>query len=176
MRNRTLAAATLTLLLLAPALARAESPVNLALFNPVQLTKETESVTALRLSLLYGANADLTGLDLSLVGLNTGSVAGIAFAGVSLVEGDFTGGQLGWLASITEGNAQGLQWALYTKSGLGSSGAQIGLVNTAEDFSGIQFGLVNIAESMRSGLQIGLVNIINNKDKLKVLPLVNWRF
>ena len=175
MRSRVLAAAA-TLLLALPALARAESPVNLALFNPIQLTTETESVTAFRFSLLYGANADLTGLDLSLVGLNTGSVAGLVFAGVSLVEEDFTGGQLSWLASITEGNAQGLQWAIYTSSGPGSSGVQLGLLNTAEDFSGLQFGLINITETMRSGLQIGLVNIINNKEKLKVFPLVNWKF
>jgi len=71
---------------------------------------------------------------------------------------------------------QGLQWALYTKSGVGSSGVQFGLLNTSDDFSGLQIGFVNITETMRSGLQIGLINIIKNKEKLKVFPIVNWRF
>jgi len=71
---------------------------------------------------------------------------------------------------------QGLQTGIYTHSGPGSSGMQWGFVNTSDDFSGLQLGLVNIAETMRSGLQIGLVNVINNKDKLKVFPFVNWRF
>jgi hypothetical protein len=162
--------------LLVPAFALAESPINLALFNPVQITKETESVSAFRFSLIYGRNADMQGLDLSLVGRNTGSFTGISWTGVGMVDGDFTGGQIGWLASITEGNMQGLQVGAYTKAGSGSSGVQWGIVNTADSFSGLQLGFVNIAESMRSGLQIGLVNIINNKDKLKVFPIVNWKF
>ena len=119
------------IVVIAPAFARAESPVNLALFSPVQITKETESVTAFRFSLIYGRNADLQGLDLSLVGRNTGSFTGISWTGAGMVDGDFTGAQLGWLASMTKGNMQ--------------------------------------------GLQIGLINIINNKDKLKVFPIVNWK-
>lgn len=161
---------------LLPGLARAESPVNLALFSPVQITRESDSVTALRLSLLYGRNADLRGLDVSFVGRNTGSVSGLAWDGVGVVDGDFTGAQLTWLAAVTKGNLQGFQAGVYTKAGPGSSGFQWGLVNTADSFSGLQLGFVNIAEAMRSGLQIGLVNIINNKDNLKVFPIVNWKF
>jgi hypothetical protein len=71
---------------------------------------------------------------------------------------------------------QGLQWAAYTKSGLGSSGVQLGLLNMSDDFSGLQVGLVNITEVMRSGLQIGLVNIIKSKEKLEFFPIVNWSF
>jgi hypothetical protein len=29
---------------------------------------------------------------------------------------------------------------------------------------------------MTSGLQIGIINIINNKEKLKLFPIVNWKF
>jgi hypothetical protein len=162
--------------LAAAAPAAADGPINLSLFNPVQIVKEDQAVTAFRFSLIYGKNTDMTGVDLSLVGLNTGSFTGVQWAGVGLVEGDFTGWQNSWLASIAEGNMQGLQMGAYTKAGLGSSGVQLGLLNTADDFSGLQFGLVNITQTMRSGLQIGLVNIIQNKEKLKVFPLVNWRF
>lgn len=175
MRSTFLAGAVLAALL-APSLALAEGPVNLALFNPVQIVKEDQAVTAFRFSLIYGRNTDMTGLDLSLVGMNTGDVSGVSFVGVGLVDGDFTGWQSGWIASVTEGKMEGLQNGLYTKSGLGSSGVQVGFLNTSDDFSGLQFGLVNITETMRSGLQIGLVNIIKNKDKLKVFPIVNWLF
>lgn len=174
--KKSILAAVLFSLLLAPAAALADGPVNLSLFAPVQIVKEDQSVTALRISLIYGKNVDMQGLDLSLVGKNTGSFTGVQFAAVGLVDGDFTGLQNSWLASVANGNMQGLQWAVYTHAGTGSSGVQLGLLNTADDFSGLQFGLVNIAESMRSGLQIGLVNIINNKEKLKVFPIVNWKF
>ena len=174
--KKPILAAVLCLLLLAPAVALADGPVNLALFNPVQIVKEDQSVTALRISLLYGRNVDQQGLDLSLVGRNTGDFMGVQFAAVGLVDRDFTGLQSTWLAAVTNGNMQGVQWAAYTHAGMGSSGLQVGLVNTADDFSGLQFGLINMAETMRSGLQIGLVNIINNKEKMKVFPIVNWKF
>ena len=166
----------LLIALLSPGLVLADGPVNLSLFAPVQIVKETESVTAFRLSLIYGNNVNMTGLDLSLIGTNTGDVSGVSFTGFGMVDGDFTGWQNSWLAAITEGNMQGLQWAAYTKSGPGSSGVQLGLLNMSDDFSGLQVGLVNITEVMRSGLQIGLVNIIKNKEKLKLFPIVNWRF
>jgi hypothetical protein len=173
---RATTALALLLSLLVPAAAQADGPISLGVVPPVQMVPEDQSVTALRISLLYGRHADLTGLDLSLIGRNTGDVRGVAFAGASLVDGDFTGWQNGWLAAVTRGNLQGLQWAVYNRSGSGSSGLQIGLVNVADGFSGLQLGLVNISQTMRSGLQVGLVNIIQSKPRLKVLPLVNWSF
>ena len=163
------------MLVLLPVIALADGPVNLALVSEVQLVDEAQSVTVFRLG-IWGRNANMTGLDLGLVGQNTGSFEGLQWTGVGLVDGDFTGWQHGWIAGITEGNMQGLQTAFYTKAGVGSSGVQLGFVNTADDFSGLQFGLVNITQVMRSGLQIGLINIINNKEKLKVFPIVNWKF
>ena len=40
----------------------------------------------------------------------------------------------------------------------------------------MQIGALNVAEVMRGGLQIGLVNIIRSKEKLGILPFVNWVF
>ena len=162
--------------MLVPTLAMADGPINLSLFSPIQILKEDQSVEAFRFSLIYGKNANMTGLDLSLVGANTGDFLGVSFTGVGLVDGNFTGYQGGYLAAVTKGNMQGFQTGAYTKAGMGSSGVQFGILNTADDFSGLQFGLVNIAETMRSGLQIGLINIIKNKQKLKLFPIVNWRF
>ena len=175
MLKRTLVFSLLTLLF-APGFALADGPISLGLFTPVQIVDETESVTAFRFSLIYGKNVSMTGLDLSLVGMNTGDVTGVAFAGVGIVDGDFTGWQNSWLAAITKGNMQGLQWAAYTHCSLGSSGVQLGLLNMADDFSGLQVGLVNITENMRSGLQIGIVNIIKSKEKLQFFPIANWSF
>ncbi len=174
--SKTIILAMILVTLVAPVAALADGPVNLSLFTPVQTVKQDQSVTALRLSLIYGKNVDTKGIDISLVGVNTGNVTGVAFTGMGLVDGDFSGWQDSWLASVTQGNMQGLQTAIYNQSGLGSSGVQIGLVNMTDDFSGLQVGLVNIAQTMRSGLQIGLVNVIQNKEKLKLFPLVNWRF
>jgi hypothetical protein len=174
--SRKLVILALIAVLVAPALARADGPINLGLFTPVQIVGETESVTAFRFSLIYGKNVDVTGIDLSLVGRNSGSVTGIQWTAVGLVDGDFTGWQSSWLAAVAEGNMQGLQTGFYTKAGVGSTGVQFGFLNTADEFSGVQIGWVNITEVMRSGLQIGLVNIIKSKEKLSFLPIVNWSF
>ena len=79
---------------MAPVIA-AESPVNLALFSPIQITREEDSVTAFRFSLVYGVNTGVTGVDLSLVGVNHGSGLGVSWHGAGLVDGDFTGWQAG---------------------------------------------------------------------------------
>ena len=163
-------------MLLAAAAAQAEqgtSPVNLALFNPVQITAEETSVTAFRFSLLYGRNHDVTGLDIGLAAISTGSGVGVQWAGVGLVAGDFTGWQTG-LYTSTRGTFQGFQSGVVNHA-VGGEGFQWGLVNITEDFSGFQLGFVNYAEKM-NGLQIGLVNIIKSKAKLKFFPIVNWRF
>ena len=167
--------AALLVATLAPGLALADGPINLSLVPSIQIVGETESVTAFRLG-IWSRNADMTGFDIGIVTQNTGSFTGLQWTALGIVDGDFTGWQNGWLASIARGNMQGLQVGAYTKSGMGSSGVQIGLFNSADDFSGLQFGILNIAETMRSGLQIGIINIINNKEKLKVFPIVNWKF
>ena len=78
--------------------------------------------------------------------------------------------------TITGGPVNGLQSGGYNRSG-GGQGVQFGVVNmTTGEFSGLMLGFFNIAEQMSGGLQIGLINIIQNKEKLKVFPLVNWKF
>ena len=173
--TKKILAATLLVATLVPGLALADGPINLSLVPSIQIVNEAESVTAFRLG-IWSRNANMLGLDWGIVSQSTGSVTGVQWQAVGLVDGDFTGWQGTWLAAVTQGNMQGLQVGAYTKSGMGSSGVQFGLVNTSDDFSGLQLGFVNITETMRSGLQIGLINIINNKEKLKVFPIVNWKF
>ena len=162
-------------LTLVPGLALADGPINLALVPSVQIVNQEQSVTAVRLG-IWSKNASVSYFDWGIVSQSTGSVTGVQWQAVGLVDGDFTGWQGNFLASVTNGNMQGLQVGAYTHSGAGSSGLQWGLVNTADDFSGLQVGFVNITEVMRSGLQIGLINIIKSKEKLKFFPFVNWSF
>jgi len=151
-----------------------ESPINLSLFNPIQITNENTSVTAFRFSLIYGRNADVAWVDLGLVNRTTGSGKGLSWNGIGMIDGDFTGWQNG-IANITKGHFVGYQsgW-IYNRAGSGS-GFMWGLYNSSSDFSGLQIGLVNICDRM-NGLQIGLVNIIKSKEKLKFFPIVNWSF
>jgi hypothetical protein len=73
-RRHRIALALIALAVLAPA-ARAQgpSPVQLSLFTPVQIVPADRSVSGLRLNLIYGKNADVTGVDWGLVNHDTGS-------------------------------------------------------------------------------------------------------
>lgn len=138
-----------------------DRPVQLALFNPVQIFDESNSITGLRISLIYGKNTRVTGLDWGLVNHTTsGTSIGVQWGLVGLNDANFTGWQSNFV-NITDGKFEGLQW---------------GFVNYAGTVSGVQIGFVNYAANMTKGLQIGLVNIIKHGGKFPVFPIVNWAF
>lgn len=146
----------------------------LALFNPIQLRDESSSIFALRLNLIYGKNVSVTGLDLGLVNRCTGGTSvGLQHGLVGYVEGSFAGWQNN-VIDIVKDQFTGLQSGLYNQMGSGAA-VQYGAVNVAESISGLELGLVNYTETMH-GLQIGLINVIRQKEKLPVLPILNWSF
>jgi hypothetical protein len=151
-----------------------EEPLQLAIFNPVQLRSEDTGILGLRLNLIYGKNVSVKGLDLGLINHSTGgSSVGIQHGLVGYVEGDF----LGWqdnAVSIVKGRFQGFQTGIYNEFDSGE-GFQLGWVNKTRDMSGLQVGIVNFTESMY-GLQVGLVNVIQRKERMPVMVLVNWSF
>ena len=150
----------LTLILVAQPVLAQQSPIQLSLFSPIQIVSEENAVSGIRLSLLYGRNSYVSGLDWGLVSHSTSDMSkGVQFGVVGLVDADFTGWQ-NTVVNITKGNFEGFQW---------------GVVNYAGHASGFQLGLVNYALSMR-GLQIGLVNIIKQGGQFPVFPIVNWSF
>ncbi len=150
----------LALVLLAQPLLAQEKPIQLSLFAPVQLISEDEAIAGIRLSLLYGKNKYVSGLDWGLVNHSTeGRSVGVQFGFVGLNDADFMGWQ-NTAVNLTKGNFEGFQW---------------GIVNYAGHASGFQLGLVNYAVTMR-GLQIGLVNIIKQGGQFPVFPIVNWSF
>ena len=153
---------------------QADQSFELALFSPLQLRGQEDAIKILRLSLIYGSNVSVKGLDLGLVTHNSGGVSkGFQGSLVGIVEGDFVGWQSSGV-SIVRGEFTGLQEGLYNEIGSGEA-VQIGFINRARDVSGLQLGFVNLAENMY-GVQIGLVNVIRSKDSLVFLPIVNWKF
>jgi hypothetical protein len=149
----------LVVLLVQPALAQ-KKPIQLSLFSPVQLVSEDNAIAGVRLSLLYGRNTSVTGLDWGLVSHSTsGKSKGVQFGLVGLVDADFVGYQA-TAVNITKGECEGFQW---------------GIVNYAGYANGLQLGFVNYAETMK-GLQIGFVNIIKQGGQFPVFPIVNWSF
>lgn len=157
---QTLVALTIAILAL-PSLSSAQTePINVALFDPIQIFPESHSIVGLRLNFIYGKNVSMVGLDWGLVN--------------AVGTGGFTGLQWG-LVNLTGGKTVGFQGGLVNLAKTDVEGFQYGWFNSGNHVSGFQLGLVNYAGSMK-GLQIGLVNIIKTGGQFPVFPIVNWSF
>ena len=137
-----------------------ENPIQLSLFNPVQIVPASESVSGIRLNLIYTKNVNVTGLDLGLVNETTGKQLGVQWGFVNLTDGGFTGWQSG-AVNVTHGGSVGLQtgWVNYHMG----------------HFNGLQFSIVNYSATLK-GLQLGLINIIGEGGFLPVFPIFNFDF
>lgn len=151
------------------------APIQLAVFPPIQIVGESESVRGIRLSLLFGSNADVTGLDWSFVANHTtGNEKAWQLGLVGIVEGDFTGWQSNGAVNITQGELHGLQTGVVNMTGT-ARGFSWGAVNySAGNYRGLQLAIVNYARSMEGGVQIGLINIIEEGGQFPFFPIVNW--
>ena len=135
----------------------AQSPVQLALFTPIQIVPEKSSVGVVRLNFIYSVNQSVKYVDLGFVNVTKGAGSeGIQWAFVAINEGSFTGWQSAFVSVSKQG--KGLQW-----SGL----------NMSDNWHGLQLGLVNYALQI-NGVQIGLINIIKKGGMFPVFPIVNW--
>ncbi len=135
-------------------------PIQLSLFNPIQIVPESESVSGFRFNLIYGKNANVTGLDLGLVNQTTGKEEGVQWGGVNLTDGGFTGWQASFV-NVSKGSSVGLQ--------TGTVNYHMG------HFNGLQFSIVNYAATLK-GLQLGIINIIGEGGFLPVFPIFNFDF
>ncbi len=152
-------AGLISILLSAPGYAK-NRPIQIALVTPIQIFPEDNSITGVRLNLLYGRNVSVSGLDVGLVNhTTTGKFIGLQYGLVGLSDSDFSGWQ-DCFVNITNKKFEGFQF---------------GWVNYADYMSGFQLGLVNYTRSAK-GLQIGLVNIIRQGGQFPVFPIVNWSF
>jgi hypothetical protein len=174
MRTRSLAAAIAFACVVATPLIAQQNPIQLALFTPVQLVPESQSVGVLRLNLIYSVNRAVKYVDLGFVNVTSGGASsGVQWAFVAINQGSFTGWQNA-TAAVTRGPFLGLQSGLFTSARQGE-GVQWGFVNTAASWNGLQFGVVNYTEQLH-GVQVGLINIIRQGGAFPVFPLVNWSF
>ena len=135
-------------------------PIQIALFNPVQIFPENTSIAGLRINLIYGKNANVTGLDWGFVNSTTGIQKGVQFGFVNLTDGGFSGWQDG-IVNVSKGSSLGLQ---------------TGGVNYHQgNFNGLQISVVNYSATLH-GLQLGLINIIGKGGFMPVFPIFNFNF
>ena len=140
--------------------AQGSSPVQIAIFNPLQISNERTTIKGVRLNLIYGKNRGVNGLDVGFINhIGNKASTAVQFGFVNYTEANFAGAQIS-LANWGEKKTSGLQW---------------GFLNYSVSMSGVQFGIVNYAENM-NGLQIGLANIIKNNGAFPFFPIVNWSF
>jgi hypothetical protein len=162
----------------------------ISLWDSVQAVDRARSIHGLRLTLPYGRNWDVHGVDVGIVNHVDNDLEGVQWSVAGFVEGDMKGLQYNWLVSSVDGEAQGAQFGVVnsvgalegaqfgavnyardgaTGAGFGlvnayegaSVGAQLGVVNYASRIEGVQFGLVNVTDHLH-GVQIGLVNVARN--------------
>lgn len=140
------------------------TPLEVALFPPLQLPSTDYSVKGLRLSVV-GVNREAFGLDLALLGNVTNVMfKGIAISGLFNYNGagaTVAGLQLAGIANINSGHN-----SVY--------GLQLAAFNRAGTVYGLQLGLINIAEELH-GIQIGLFNV-NKKGPFHASPIINAAF
>ena len=137
-----------------------EQPIQLSLFNPIQIFPESSSIAGLRFNLIYGKNTNVTGLDLGFVNQTTGTQTGVQWGGVNLTDGGFKGWQAGFV-NVSKGSSLGLQTAAVNYH--------------MGHFNGLQFSIVNYAATLK-GLQVGLINVIGEGGFLPVFILFNFDF
>ena len=166
-------------------------PFCIAVIDPVQIPWNDLSVEGFRLSILYGRNADVSGLDLGgLVSVADGDLYGLEISGLANVvgsssgalqiaglanvcDGDFCGWQIAGVANLADGDMSGCQLGVFNQAGE-VDGLQIGVFNQAGRAAGLQIGVINDAASME-GVQIGVINIIHDS-LCPFLPVINICF
>jgi hypothetical protein len=156
--NKKLLFAFLILMILLPSQVYSWTwtPIQLSLWEPVQLFPERFNVYGIRLNLGYGSNQNLTGLDVGTV---------------NVISDKQRGGQLG-LINLSEHSlgvcAGGMNYTTKLRGG------QVGLLNTAQDsLVGLQVaGLINLSDHV-NGMQMVAVfgNGAVRVDGAQVVPV-----
>ncbi|MFC1528440.1 LA_2272 family surface repeat-containing protein [Candidatus Latescibacterota bacterium] len=150
-------------------------PIQISIWNPVQLFNSSTSIHGIRLILLYGVNQDIIGLDwVGVIHKVNGDMVGWQEGIINIVGGNVRGFQDGFV-NYVKGEFWGLQTSIVNINKSRTIGLQAGFYNSTNDMNGVQFGAVNIAKTLY-GLQIGIININKSGNLLKFLPIVNFSF
>jgi hypothetical protein len=120
---------------------------------------KSDDVSGLRLNLLYGKTANVTGLDLPILALGeTDNFKGLQFGliGANKVNKSFKGVGMG-IVNMHEGSSKGVIFGTVNMSNH-VTGVIFGAVNMSNNVNGVQLGTVNYSTG-RSIADIGFVNI-----------------
>jgi hypothetical protein len=133
------------------------TPFQLAFFNPAQVFGEETDVRGVRVSAIYGNNAEITGIDIGGIGLSdsmTGlqvnmayseaaNLDGVQISSINKIDERVRGVQLGGVISHAD-EVIGLQIAPVHNLAETVKGVQIGgMINETEELTGVQIGIVN---------------------------------
>lgn len=164
------------------------APLQLSFASPVQLVAESRDVSGLRLTLFFGKNAVVSGLDIAAGGTSSKAFTGVQLALVGNYVDDraagvqaglfwnaaahISGVQLGGLiANIAHEGGDGLQLGVSNIAGGKFNGVQIGLIGSAFrsdwttlNFTGVQIGALNLVNGSVTGLQVGVFNAVGTKE------------
>lgn len=177
----------------------AMSPLSVGLVPPVQFPPNDYAVTGARISLLWGHQRNMYGVDLGLLGnITDQDFTGIALSGgFNATHGTTTvlglQAALGANYNTNKTTVLGLQAALGANVNTAAAsvyglqlalanlcdhteinGFQLGLYNKAQTVRGFQIGLINMVDNLH-GLQIGLINF-NHTGLFAVSPIINFGF
>lgn len=135
------------------------SPLGIGIAAPIQLPYVESDVYGLRLGGFFGRNADVVGLDVSLAGMESGTMIGLALAGFNWAGADAYGVQVGVVANVVRDNAHGLQIGLVNADfGEANTGFEVGAFNYALAYRGLQFGVLTWNATVSAGFQAGVAN------------------
>jgi len=147
----------------------------ISFFAPLQIFSEKNSIYGLRLSLPYGKNDTLVGVDLGIAN-KLNSLYGISFAALlSQRTNNMYGINLSGVFNISKGDDIGVSLAGFYNNVKDLKGLQCAvLYNQAVNVKGLQFGLVNYCHDMQ-GVQLGVINFCKTQPFPFVLFFNFWQ-
>jgi hypothetical protein len=135
------------------------SPVGLSLAAPLQFPRTVDSVYGFRYNVFMALNKDMIGLDLGLVGINTGCLKGMQVNAFNWVNESVDAFQIGALANVALDDVAAFQIGTFNIVRGDFAGLQLGLANIQDEFAGFQIGgLLNWNSADSFGVQFGAGN------------------
>lgn len=166
-------------------------PIGLCLTDLAEFPAAETDIMGGRLCLIYGRHANVSGLDLGVIGCSVdGSLFGLQISSVLNNVGsangagqlagianncaeDFCGFQVAGVANNVHGGIYGAQIGSFNMA-KEMNGVQIGVFNKAEKAVGIQISVINWAREMK-GIQLGVINVIE-QSPVPYMPILNMCF
>jgi hypothetical protein len=148
---------------------------------------DNPDVDGVRLSIIYGKNSSMSGLDLGFFSMSESEeLSGAAFVfGVHRLTGGMAGAAAFSLVNLHGGNDSGFNAAFLNMLDSAESAANLGFVNIASGKTMVDIGALNLADE--STAQLGFVNVTNRLEAfqlgfinvadngfLKVFPFFNF--